>query len=81
MSHCTLEPTVDVATLLQFVWDNPRLVIAYTVSQTLSLYLLSRANSSSRLNGFQRLTFTLVVTCMLFALRSGIGGLIGTNNM
>jgi len=70
MSKCTLEPSDDFLALASFVVHNPYHMVSYLLTQSMSLYILSRAGSTSRLNGFQRFVLTLLVTFVLFGLKS-----------
>lgn len=74
MSSCSINLGADFQALNDFVVNNPGLMFAYVVAQIISQLALSRAATASSLNLVQRLTLTVLLTCVLFAARSFVEG-------
>lgn len=73
MSHCTIDLQSDFNAISSFVVNNPGLMLMYVITQVFSQIALSKAAVSS-LNLVQRLTLTIIMTCLLFAARSVLDG-------
>ena len=74
MSHCTVDLRSDFLAMNRFVVENPGLMLAYVLAQILSQLALSKATIASSLNLAQRLTLTIVLTCLIFAAKTIITG-------